>query len=113
MGTNSPQTIHKFHEGTNSVSNGNELIISTNMSTINIELSGNATGSTLNFEVLSIDGGSWYGIQGVNLTAMTLASSVTTLGSIYQFDLTGSYKFRIRVSEIISGTVNAIGRVVN
>jgi len=113
MGTNAPQTIFSFHNSTSAISSGNELIISTNMSTINVELNGNATGVTLNFEALSIDGGSWYGIQGVNLTTMTLASSVTTLGSIYQFDLTGSYKFRIRVSAITSGTVSAIGRVVN
>jgi hypothetical protein len=110
---NTSQFIHIFHKDTNNISYGEELTILPNSSFVNVDISGTASGFLIKFDGKIDNDSEWRLINGVNLTTMDLLNSTTTLNSIYQFDLTGLFKFRINIESITSGTVTAIGRVVN
>lgn len=102
-----------FHNLSISPSDGFILLISGSMTTMNIEITGDTTGATVIFEGKSIDGGDFYPIKHVvNLSTFELASSTSTIGSLWQVNLTGLISFRVRLSAIDDNSITVKGRIV-
>jgi phosphotransferase system IIA component len=101
-----------FQNNASAIGNGNEMWVHVGATTANIEITGTGI-STCIFEGRSIDDGNWYSIIGVNLSDLSMASSTTSKGVLYQCDLIGLIQFRVRISSYTSGTVTVKGRVVN
>lgn len=106
-----------FHNETITASNGFELIVENDYVTVNIYITGDATSSTLIFEGKD-NFDNWYPIQCVNLSTLDIASQTTTSGTnqVWQCDLTGLVKFRVRISSITvteGQSISVYGRVVD
>lgn len=100
-----------FHNSVTTTGSGKELNV-TNITNVNFEISGTATSSTCIFEGKSVDDGSFYPIQCVNLTTLSLANQTTSKGELWQIDCTGLVSFRVRISVISGGNLTIKGRGV-
>jgi hypothetical protein len=100
-----------FHDATITVSNGKEYSIGYGEDTLNVEINGTATSSTVVFEGKGLSG-NWYLIQGVNLSTLDMATQTIGKGQMWQFDLTGLVGIRMRISAINSGNLSVVGRAV-
>jgi hypothetical protein len=108
---NSTQINWIFHNATTSPSAGNELNIFAYMQTANIEISGTGT-ATVYFEGKATDNGNYYPIAAVNLATLNVETTTTSIGSLYQVDLTGLYKLRVRLDNVV-GSINVSAKVVD
>lgn len=102
-----------FHNQSTLISDGFELSVSSGMITLNFEISGTATSSTCIFEGKSVDDGAFYPIQCANLGTLVLASQTIDKGSLWQVDLNGLIKFRVRISAVAGGNISVKGRAVD
>lgn len=109
---NSGKKNWNFQTSATTTGDGFELWVDGDFQTINLEISGTATSSTVVFEGKSLDNGSWYAISCVNLSTLTLASQTTGKSELWQADLTGLIKFRTRISAISGGNLSVSGKVV-
>ena len=103
---------HTFLDAAAALGNGNELLIIQGYDLLHIEVTGTGT-NTIAFEAKFIDGGAYYAVQGLELPALTAATTTSTKGKVYQVDLKGMIAFRCRVSAYTDGSITAIGRVVS
>lgn len=103
---------HTFHNNTIAISNGNILNIITGMVTMNIFITGNATGTTCIFEGKDEDG-NWYPVNCANLSSNAYANQTTGKNEVWQADLTSWFAFRIRISAITNGGLTIKGKVTN
>jgi hypothetical protein len=101
-----------FHNASTTTGNGDELKIRWDYQTVNIEITGTATSSTVVFEGKSLDNGAWYPISCVNLTTLDLATQTTGKNECWQVDLTGLISFRCRIHAINGGNLSIAGRTV-
>lgn len=90
--------------------NGTPLSVG-NIKTLTLEISGTSSSQTIVFEGASTSG-TYYAIQGIKLNDLTSNSQSTTLGELWQFDLTGLVSFRARISVITGGSVSVKGKGV-
>jgi hypothetical protein len=98
-----------FHNNISSVVTGNEYSVSSGATDISIEFTGTGTFTAI------IEGkiqSNYYPIKSVNLSSLTISSSVSELNSLWQTDLVGLSALRVRITSI-SGTVSIYGRSVN
>ncbi len=112
MSKNTGKINWVFHNASTSAGNGNVFKIRGDFQTINIEITGTATSSTVKFEGRSHDNGNWYSISGINISTLTIASQTTGKKELWQFDLTGLIEFRTKIDSIAGGNLSIIGRVV-
>lgn len=92
--------------------NGNALTI-THPITLDIEVYGTATSSTVVFEVLG-KSGNWYVTQGIRLSDYTLATSTTTKGELWEFEVPSTVvSLRMRVASIVGGNLNVVGKIMD
>lgn len=101
--------VFNFHENAVSAQNGNEYEVSMN-SVITFEVTGTSTSRTLVFEGLGISG-AWYPIKCCNLSTLTLATQTTGNNELWQADISGLVKFRVRISAVAGGDVTVKGKV--
>lgn len=112
MGSNVRKLTFPFHTAATAIANGEELAVNRDMVTMNIAVTGNGSGFTLNFEGKVNAGDDYTAIMCANLTTLALSTTATANG-IYQVDLTALRYFRCRLSAITSGAVSASGTVVD
>lgn len=101
-----------FHNASTTTGNGDELKIRGDYQTINIEITGTATSSTIVFEGKSQDGGAWYSISCANLANLDITSQTAGKNELWQADLTGLISFRTRIHAIGGGNLSIVGKVV-
>ena len=98
-----------FHDHTTIASVGNELHLTNNIQTVDVEIV--ATGTfTANFEGKGLSG-AWYPIVGADLSTLNLASNTNVTTALWQIDLTALVSFRINLVQN-AGTVSVYGKVV-
>jgi hypothetical protein len=112
MGTNHRKIIFPFHSGTSTVSDGEELYVYREMVTMNIAVTGTATGFSLIVEAKDNDSDEYTSVSAVNLSSYAISPTITANGK-YQLGLEGHVKIRCRLSNITSGVINVVGTVVD
>jgi hypothetical protein len=100
-----------FHSGISSPAEGTTFIVNRN-DTVCVEISGTATSSTVQFKGLA-PSGAYYSIMGVNLSDLSVATSTTGKGQLWQFDTTGIVGIQMNISAIDGGNLTVVGKVVN
>ena len=104
--------IFTFHDGSNSIGDGNLLNIKADYVLMNISVTGNATDFNLIFEAKANDTDDFTPIMCANLSTLTLSSNATANGK-YQMSLEGLMRARVRISKITTGSVKVIATIVN
>lgn len=82
-----------------------------NFRTLTIEIFGTSTSQTINFKGKSISGTS-YALSGVRLSDLTVASSTTTTGEIWSFEVAGLDFVEIDVAAVSGGNISVKGRFI-
>lgn len=80
-----------------------------NIKTLTLEISGSSTSQTVVFQGAS-SSGTYYAIQGTRLNDLTVGSQSTSLGEIWQFDVTGLVSFQANITAISGGNVTVKGK---
>jgi hypothetical protein len=112
MGSNLRKFTLPFQDDVSAIANGEVLTINRDMVTMNVSVTGDATGFTLNFEGKVNADDDYTAIMCANLTTLALSTTATANG-IYQVDLTALRYFRCRLSAISSGSLSASGTAVD
>jgi len=79
--------------------------------TLTIEINGTSTSRTVVFEGASTSG-TYYPIQGVKLSDLSMATQTTGNGEVWTFEVTGLNTFRARISAVGGGSVTIKGKAV-
>jgi hypothetical protein len=109
MGTNNRlKTGFKLHNQATQAGNGEEILISRQMLTANIDIDGTASSFTIVFEGKSSDNTDYRAIMAVNLSTFDMASTTSTLNTLWQVGLDGLVAFRCRLSTVSGGNVSVV-----
>lgn len=84
------------------------------MKVLTLEVWGAVASKSLSFEQQGEGSGAWYPINGVNTTLATPAAGIlttSTVGEIWTFDITGVKAFRVNLTAVTGGAVNAVARI--
>lgn len=103
---------HYFHTLATEASDGTAYTVTSDGSAITFSVQGDSSSRTLVFEA-SINGTDFFAVKCANLTTLALATQTTGNNELWQVDLTGFYKFRVRINAIDGGNVTVFGRVVD
>lgn len=101
-----------FHNQSTIQSDGFPLLVGGGMTTINIEITGDASSATLIFEGKAIDNGNFYPVKCVDISTYEMANSTSNIGSIWQVNVSALISFRVRISNIADNSITVKGRVV-
>lgn len=112
MNKNIRQLTFPFHKEETQVTDGKELNVGAGHVLMNISVTGNATGFNLVAEAKSNDIDDYTPVTIANLDGYDLSNTITANGK-YQLSLEGFTKVRLRLLKIDSGSLSAIGTVVN
>ncbi|OPH47612.1 hypothetical protein BC351_10495 [Paenibacillus ferrarius] len=82
-----------------------------NYRTLIIDIFGTSSSRTINFKSIGVSG-TPYPLSGVRLSDLTVASSTSSTGETWSFDVTGLDSVGIDVSAISGGDVSVKGRFV-
>lgn len=79
--------------------------------TLTLEITGTSTSRTIAFEGASVSG-TYYPIQGIKLTDLSMDTQTTGTGEVWTFEVTGLVSFRARILAIAGGNVTVKGKAV-
>ncbi len=112
MGRNIRQLIFDFHTNQNTVFDGKELSISSNMVNMIIAVTGNATDFELIPEVKSNNTDTYTAVGVVNVDTYDISSMITANGK-YKMELEGYTKCRIKLKKLGTGTLSVRGTITD
>ena len=112
MGRNIRQLIFDFHTNQDTISDGKELLISSNMVNMVIAVTGNATDFELIPEVKSNDTDTYTAVGVINVDTYDLSSMITANGK-YKMELEGYTKCRIRLRKLGTGVLSVRGTITD
>ena len=101
-------TVAVFHNAATVAANGTDVSVG-NYKTLTLEIYGTSTSRTLTFYAKGASG-TVRAMSGVRLSDYSVASSTTTSGEIWQFDVTGTESVIIDLTAVAGGNVTASGR---
>jgi len=99
---------HTFQSAAVANANGTALSVG-GLPAVGVQVEGITT-ATVTFEG-TIDGSTWYAVQGVNATTGAMATS-TTADGLFQVPVTGYDQLRCRISGYSAGTITVSGKAV-
>jgi hypothetical protein len=82
-----------------------------NHKTFTVEVYGTSTSRLVNFSAIGVSGNP-YPLSGVRLSDLTVATSTTGSGEIWQFEVAGLDFIKIDVASVAGGNVSVKGRFV-
>jgi len=115
-----PRLYYTFQDRITSPSIGNELLVERllppfdtvdDCDVITIEISGNATSGTTNFELKVTPDGEYYPVAGIRPSDYFISSVSTSVNEVWWFDIGAFYSFRCRVSEVTGGEITIKGKI--
>lgn len=111
LGAQESKTLdHTFQNAAVSAANGTALTVAA-YKTLTIEISGTSTSRTIVFEGQG-PSGTYYPIQGVKSSDLSMDTQTTGNGEIWSFEITGLTSFRARISGVSGGNVTVKGKAV-
>jgi hypothetical protein len=99
-----------FQDATTTAQSGNEYK-NDSADVVTFEITGTSTSRTIIFEGLLLSG-DWYPIQCANLSTLVCSNQTTGNNELWQVEIGGFLRFRIRVSIISGGNVTIKGKVM-
>lgn len=112
MGNNVRKIIFPFHENASVIANGKELNVGVGMVSMNLAVTGDATGFNIIIEAKDNDNDDYTPISAVNLETFDISPNITATGK-YQVSLEGHVKVRCRLSAISFGSITLKGTVID
>jgi hypothetical protein len=101
---------HTFQNAATTTGNGTAFVVGS-YKTITVEIYGTSASRTVTFYGKS-KSGTLRAIQGVRISDFTLATSTTTTGEIWQFDITGLDYVVMDLTAVAGGNVSVKGTAV-
>ena len=90
-----------------------DYIITNTIDTLVLSISGTSTSFTINFTA-SLDGVNYGLFEGNKLgNSSILANTTSTIGELWEFDVSGVNYFKAKLTAIANGNITAIGNGLN
>ena len=99
-----------FHDEATTTGNGTTYFVGASK-TLTVEIYGTSTSRTISFYAIS-ESGTIRPMMGVRMSDFATATSTTTTGEIWQFDITGLDSVMMDLTAVAGGNVSVKGRAV-
>ena len=101
----------KLHDAQTQISDGEHVIVD-NSSTLIVAIAGSSTSFQVSFTA-SIDGTNYFPISGNKMGDYSVfASSVTTIGDAYEFDVSALFFFKAKITAIGNGNITVVANAI-